>query len=385
MSLNIKEEYHKLVIPRCRPPIRNIKKFNNNKERHLKRIIPKCRPPIRIIENSNKSNNNMPKDSSSIVHKQDIKMTSKDIVNNTYDNNIDNKNSDNGSLLVESLKVNHSVKSNSSLGDKHNVSSQISKPVTPVKIKKVNEEDKKNSKLSYYIFILLFVVIGYICFPLSQSYNNKSIAYDKQEKMIHELHKSITDAKLKFKSQKFSMWNAFSSQLEEIINGTTKVSIVILLGSEGNTIKCLAHMFGDISSKTLGGDNYLTLNAKNIGDDQGKIINKLKTEILIKRAVIIEDLLDINSEAIKTLHNLCDKENPLISKTMYIITIISNGYEELNEDKFVEDSLTAKFSKSIDLDILNPLITRIMDGPIISILPEPSMKGEKNIDECLLL
>ncbi|XP_047354175.1 uncharacterized protein LOC124950845 isoform X2 [Vespa velutina] len=327
----------------------------------------------------------MPKDSSSSVHEQDIKMNSKDF-NSTYDDNTDNENSDNDSLLDESLKVNHSVKSNSSLEDKHNVSSQIFKPVkTPVKTEEVNEKDKKNSNFYYYIFILLFIFIGCIYLPISQNYNTEPMAYDKQEKMIHELHKSITDAKLKFKSQKFSMWNAFSSQLEEIINGSTKVSVIILLGSEGNTIKCLAHMFGDISSKTLGGDNYLTLNAKNIGDDQGKIINKLKTEILFRRAVIIEDLLDINPEAIKTLHSLCDKENPLISKTMYIITIISNGYEELNEDKFVEDSLTAKFSKSIDLDILNPLITRIMDGPIISILPEPNMKGEKNIDECLLL
>lgn len=97
-------------------------------------------------------------------------------------------------------------------------------------------------------------------------------------------------------------------------------------------------------------------------------------------------MLDIGSEAIKVLHNLCDKENPLISKTMYIITITSNDFDGLKIDKFIEDSITAKYSKSIDLDILDPLITRIMDGPVISILPEPSMKEKKNIDdECLLL
>ncbi|KAK2575448.1 hypothetical protein KPH14_011184 [Odynerus spinipes] len=171
--------------------------------------------------------------------------------------------------------------------------------------------------------------------------------------------------------------------IEEIINESTQVSMIILLGNETNTVTCLAHLLGSISSKALGGDNYLTLNARNIGNDHGEIIDKLKAEIRINRVVIVEDLLTISSEAIKVFHSLCDKENPLISKAIYIITVVSNGYEGSHGDKFVEDRLTTEFSKAIDLDILNPLITRIMDGPIISVLPESSMKEKKTVNECL--
>nr|XP_050856340.1 uncharacterized protein DDB_G0287625-like isoform X2 [Vespula vulgaris] len=359
-----------------------------NKEKHLKQIIPKCRPPIRNIKNSNKDNNNISKDLNSFIYKQNNNMSySETFVNNTHDDSND-KNSNNDSLSDESSEINQSTKCNSSLGNSHNDSPQVVKSGSSSKQKEDNRGDGKNSNFYCYIFLLIIVpIVCSIYFLTSQDNNNESmqISYNTQEKTIQDFRKSISDVRLKFTSQKSNVWNAFSSQVEEVINESTKVSIIILLGNETNTIKCLAHLFGDISGKALGSDNYLIFNTKNIENDHGEIINELKTEILIKRAVIIEDLLNIGSEAVKVLHNLCDKENPLISKTMYIITIISNNYEGLHKDKFVEDSITAKFSKFIDLDILNPLITRIMDGPIISISPEPNMKGKKNIGECLLL
>ncbi|KAI4494359.1 hypothetical protein M0802_009042 [Mischocyttarus mexicanus] len=86
----------------------------------------------------------------------------------------------------------------------------------------------------------------------------------------------------------------------------------------------------------------------------------------------------MNSESIKALHNFCDKENLLVSMSFYIITITSNGYEGSHKDKFVEDILTDKFSKTIDLDILASLIIRIMDGLIIPVIPESNMKGKQH-------
>ncbi|KAL2743065.1 GATA zinc finger domain-containing protein 4-like isoform X3 [Vespula maculifrons] len=359
-QLQIKEEYHKPVTPKCRAPIRNIEKFNNNKEKHLKQTIPKCRPPIRNIKNSNKDNNNISKDLNSFIYKQNNNMVYSKVVKDTHDDS-NHENSNNDSLSDESSEINQSTKCNFLLGKSHNDSPQVVESVSSSKQKEDNRGDGKSNN------------------------NNESMQISYKQEKIQEFRKSISDVRLKFTSQKSNVWNAFSSQVEEVINESTKVSIIILLGNETNTIKCLAYLFGDISGKALGSDNYLIFNTKNIKNDHGEIINGLRAEISSKKAVIIEDLLNIGSEAVKVLHNLCDKENPLIPKTMYIITIISNNYEGLHKDKFVEDSITAKFSKFIDLDILNPLITRIMDGPIISISPESNMKGKKNIGECLLL
>lgn len=264
-----------------------------------------------------------------------------------------------------------------------------------------SSKDHKDSKTLYIVSYVsigsfaTFVSILLICnlYPLpiccnvfQNNHNDRSTQdqYENRKEIIQDFRKSVENNKLKFKNQNDNIWHVFASQIEEVINESTKTSVIILLGNETNTVTCLAHLFGHISSKALNNDNYLTLNARNIGNDQGKIIKKLKAEIQIDRVVIIEDLLNINPEAIKSLHNLCDKEHPLVSKTVYIITIISSDYEGSNEDTFVEDCLTAKFSKTINLDILNPLITRIMDGPIISVLPELSMKKSKTVAECLL-
>ncbi|XP_014611538.1 PREDICTED: uncharacterized protein LOC106790844 isoform X2 [Polistes canadensis] len=280
----------------------------------------------------------------------------------------------------------------------HNSSQKSKSPLRSNERKKNNIEDNKNinwSKLLIYMFPVLVLILVYNIYkhPLLTSNHheedNDGLTQTSkqilQNNRIQEFRKSVASVKSKFKSQTSYTWNAFQSQVEDVINENSKVSIVILLGNETNTIKCFAHLLGDVSSKVLGNNNYLLLNTKNIGNDHGEVISKWKADILRNKVVIIEDLLSMESESIKALHNLCDKENPLVSKAFYIITIMSNSYQGLHKDKFVEDSLTTKFSKTIDLDILNPLIIRIMDGPIIPIVPESKMKEKHNIEECLLL
>lgn len=272
-----------------------------NKGRCSKLIVPKCRPPIRNIENSDKSNNNILKDKNYFVDKQNIKMNNSKEYSEESDN-ITDENSDDKSSPDKSNKVNQSW-NNSSLKDNHNVSSEIIEPISPVEKSEVNEGASKYYYLSFCIFILSIIcaVFAYSCFPTLQANNYESMVSeiaminDKQRNIIEEFRKSIRDVRLKFKGQKYSTWNAFSSQVEEIINGSTEVSIIILLGNETNTIKCLAHLFGRTSSKALGSDNYLILNPKNMKNDHGKNIEELKTEILIKRAVVSLEIFELKS------------------------------------------------------------------------------------------
>lgn len=273
--------------------------------------------------------------------------------------------------------------------------------ISPIRKNDISQKESKNASeispnIQYYclndlmmaIFGCLFILLAYTFYfymPLA-NYNNGLIQelQTSRENLIQDFHQSVDDIKVKFKHQKLSTWNTIASQIEDIINESEQVSMVILLGNETNTITCLAHALGEISRKVLGSSAYLTLNEKNMDNNSGEIINRLKAEIPIMRAVVIENLLTISSEAIQTFHSLCDKENPLVSKAFFIITIVSNGYEGTHKEKFVEDRLTDKFSKTINLDILNPLIIRIMDGPIVSILPEPNMMGQKIVNDCLL-
>lgn len=85
--------------------------------------------------------------------------------------------------------------------------------------------------------------------------------------------------------------------------------------------------------------------------------------------------MNINAEAIKALHNLCDRFNPLIREAVYIITMQTTNYESSQKKMaFVEKQIYHKLSKSIDEDILIALITRITEGVIISVQPELNLR-----------
>jgi hypothetical protein len=90
---------------------------------------------------------------------------------------------------------------------------------------------------------------------------------------------------------------------------------------------------------------------------------------------MIRDILNIDAEAIKALHNLCDRVNPLVAEAIYILTMQTNNYQSSQKKlKFVENQISNKLSKSIDQDVLLALITRITDGAITSVQPEPELR-----------
>ena len=90
---------------------------------------------------------------------------------------------------------------------------------------------------------------------------------------------------------------------------------------------------------------------------------------------IFWDLLSINDEALKAFHNLCDRENPLVKEAIYIITVKAQGYSRSqNPLQFIENQLRSNLSGRIDEDSIMPLITRITDGPIISVRPESNIQ-----------
>lgn len=85
--------------------------------------------------------------------------------------------------------------------------------------------------------------------------------------------------------------------------------------------------------------------------------------------------MNINTEALKAFHNLCDRINPLVEEVIFIITIIADSYDKKSHPiEFVEKELFKKLYGKMKKDAIQPLITRITDGPILVVKPEPNMK-----------
>lgn len=90
---------------------------------------------------------------------------------------------------------------------------------------------------------------------------------------------------------------------------------------------------------------------------------------------MIRDILNINTEAIKALHNLCDRINPLVAEVLYILTMQTNHYQSSQKKlDFVEKQIYNNLSKNVDQDVLMALVTRITDGAIIPVQAEPRLR-----------
>ncbi|XP_043527748.1 uncharacterized protein LOC122538064 isoform X5 [Frieseomelitta varia] len=200
-----------------------------------------------------------------------------------------------------------------------------------------------------------------------------------KEKQIHlteinnVLDKSIQLIQTQFHNQKSNIWNDISAGIYDVVLFPTKPSIIILFGNETETLNCLAKLLGQLSGKILGSNDYLILTPKDFPNDIGQVIYRLKKPITQKKVIIIQDLLNVNTEALKAFHNFCDREKPLVENAVYIITVVVDGYKPSQRElEFIEKQIFKRLSNYMDKDILDPLITRLTDGTIVPILPESS-------------
>lgn len=257
-------------------------------------------------------------------------------------------------------------------------------------------EIKQNTRSYSYIIFIIVIIIAYLALPRSEN----KVQTQSIDNLTSLLSESIESVRTTFYNQEADIWNDISSAINEVISRTPKKpSIILLFAKETTTMDCLAIDLARVSSTILHGDGYLVFNPIDFGNDAGEIITTLKEHSLEKKKVVvsmhipninfaymnlydqinslqmIRDILKINAEAIKALHNLCDRINPLVAEAIYILTMQTNSYPPQQKKlNFVEEQIYNELSKSIDQDILMALVTRITDGAIISVQPEPKLK-----------
>ncbi|XP_076655635.1 torsin interacting protein [Halictus rubicundus] len=240
------------------------------------------------------------------------------------------------------------------------------------------------SLCNFFVFSTITAIILCTMFniiPIHETTQEKNISEVNETSTVDLvavdklLDESMQIIRAQFHHQKPTIWNDIASGIYDVAMYPQKPTIIILFGNEADTLNCMAQMVGELSSTVLGSNDYLTLTPADFPNDVGTTIYNLRGKIAQKKVVIVQDLLNVNAEAMKAFHNFCDRQNPLIKKAIYIMTMIVDGYKPFqNELRFVDTQLSNKLSGKIDKDILHPLITRLTDGVIIPVLPE----SEKN-------
>ena len=356
--------------------------------------VPKARPPLRnynALGTDSCSLNN----SDSSQTQESVHSTKQDHENSCVDDSINTDSSHSRILEFPFTSASNSPvtrqlhkRSINSLttSTSHNVTNSISysykRLPTPPK-------DKSSTKCGSYfllsvIFITLLLIIIYIRkVPCEENdheiiIQKKGTAKNDTEKLdlveIDKiLHRSMRIIQTQFRNQKREIWNDISSGMYDVALYPQKPLTIILFGNETDTLNCLAKLLGQLGGVILGSNDYLTLTPKDFPNDVGQTIHNLKVQISQKRAVVVQDLLGINAEAIKAFHNFCDREKPLVQHAIYILTVIVDGYNPSQRGLvFVEREITKKLANNIEKDILDPLVTRLTDGIVVPLSPESS-------------
>ncbi|XP_017878722.1 uncharacterized protein LOC108624141 isoform X2 [Ceratina calcarata] len=256
---------------------------------------------------------------------------------------------------------------------------------------KVQNKNQKRSTESFTELLCAIVCIIVVFFFLYIAVYRKNKMDEKvtvDENKLREIYlnqasnkldKSVDVIRKRFQNQKATIWNDISAGIYDVALFPTRPSIIILFGNETETLNCLAELLAEVSGDILGSNDHLTLMSDDFPNDVGQVIDILKERIVQKKSVVIQDLLSINTEALKAFHNFCDREKPLVGHAVYIITIIVDGYKpSFGELRFVEQQIYKRLKAQIDKDNISPLITRLTDGVVAPILPEPNTKFDNS-------
>ncbi|XP_076673212.1 torsin interacting protein isoform X2 [Andrena cerasifolii] len=235
------------------------------------------------------------------------------------------------------------------------------------------------STVIFIIFLLIIISIQKVPYEennLKIVIENKETEKNDTEKLdLVEIDKilepTMRTIQTQFSNQKKDIWNDIASGMYDLVLYPRKPLTIILFGNETDTLNCLAKLLGQLGGIILGSNDYLTLTPRDFPSDVGQTIHNFKVQITQKRAVVIQDLLSINTEAIKAFHNFCDREKPLVENAVYIMTVVTDEYKPSQRGiEFIERQITKKLSNNIEKDILDPLVTRLTDGIIVPVLPE---------------
>ncbi|XP_066590720.1 uncharacterized protein TORIP [Prorops nasuta] len=247
-----------------------------------------------------------------------------------------------------------------------------------------NYKTEKKTVNNIWLLIIIIVILLIFIFCISSTVSYFIISSNSENKKLEVnqyslqqmLSRSLQQMQIYFHNQNDKIWDQIICSIEDVIVRARKPAVLMLFANERKTVNCFASCLGKLASEALNSNDFLTLAAEDINQDLGNFFHELHPKIAELKTVVIQDLLEINPTILQILHNLCDRESPLVKQAFYIITLSTrdgfNNYEK--ELPYIEKLVFEKFVPVINEDILLPLITRITDGPVIFIESEMSLK-----------
>jgi len=234
----------------------------------------------------------------------------------------------------------------------------------------------------YYILLCSIVVI-----VPALVYFWPSTTQDTEKVKEMSLKEAIEHIREEFPSQLEHIWADFSAGIKETAQGNpTKPSVFMLLyETEEGTAICLAQKVGNMSTHLLNADKSNPLliidgadleHNETLAEDYGTLLEEYRPKVEEQRAMIINNLHKIPGTVAQSFHSFCDTFTPAVDKAVYLFTMKASGVSNRhNPTEVAEEELRKLWSDELDVDRLNPLITRITDMTMM-------IRPEKNLAPC---
>ncbi|XP_044726651.1 uncharacterized protein LOC123290499 isoform X2 [Chrysoperla carnea] len=220
------------------------------------------------------------------------------------------------------------------------------------------------------IFLVVCCLVGiYLCF----SFMGRTCDSDKVTKLISmdelklNLEKSFDKLKLKFTLKDEYIWDDLMSGILDVIDLNRQAIFLLIYSDNGNTVRKLSEAVAKIAAETIKSDknieaivmNSQHLNIEPYRTDHGKLITKYRDELEEHGVLIVHDLHLVEANVARAFHTICDSYNPIVEQSVIIFTMQVDSLTNGKATEIGEKRLTQVWSKELDIDVLQALVTRL--------------------------
>ncbi|XP_047001287.1 uncharacterized protein LOC124618173 isoform X8 [Schistocerca americana] len=233
----------------------------------------------------------------------------------------------------------------------------------------VQGKDSRNLKMPLTVAFLL--VIGSCLVPGTFK---KSSSEENSYTGIENMAAAVKNALLRYENIPEDVEFQLSAGIRNVVESDpTKPSIFVLLhNNTGEGPFCLANTIGNLAMKYLESDEEFPLILKpdellqneNMSRDYGWIIEHYKPLIEKHRSVIFNNLQSFPGRMAMAFHFLCDVENPVVRKALFLFTLRVPNVHSRNVVEQAENVMHNIWREEVDNDQRQALITRLTEDVI---------------------
>jgi len=223
---------------------------------------------------------------------------------------------------------------------------------------------KESSKDTNYLWVVIISVLIFIVAVLFLSPNRGN---DQKTLTPNELIdcSEFNDLKAKYPRQNAKIFNSLRVSIEGLFNRKSRPPVFTFFSTDQKIIDNLMHDIVHMTQKCIRQSydpinlTYSDLNKEKFINDHTKIIGEYKIELEKRTILVINNLDELSTKIVPSLHSFTDTYNPLVQKSIIYLSI-RVPQKPNNPADYIFTHLQHKWN-DLSSNIKNPLITRLLD------------------------